>query len=60
MNYLGNIDLPADARRFPARSAASILLAGNPAGLYWLAGGVIISFAKAVLDAWVLLVEINR
>ncbi|MFL5260424.1 MAG: hypothetical protein ACJ8AS_11780 [Hyphomicrobiales bacterium] len=37
-----------------------ILLAGNPAGLYCLAVAVIASFVKAVIDAWVLLVEINR
>jgi len=29
-------------------------------GLYFLAPGIIISFIKAVVDAWVLLVEINR
>jgi modulator of FtsH protease len=37
-----------------------VMIAGNLSGLYWLAAAVIISFAKAVLDAWVLLVEINR
>jgi hypothetical protein len=29
-------------------------------GLYWIVPGIIISFVKAVVDAWVLLVEINR
>jgi hypothetical protein len=29
-------------------------------GLYWLIPGVVFSFIKAVLDGWVLLVEINR
>jgi hypothetical protein len=29
-------------------------------GIYWLVPGIIISFIKAVIDAWVLLVEINR
>jgi modulator of FtsH protease len=37
-----------------------ILLGGSLAGLYWVAAAIILSFAKAVLDAWVLLVEINR
>jgi modulator of FtsH protease len=38
----------------------ALILLGLPAGLYWVAAGVIVSFVKAVLDAWVLLVEINR
>lgn len=29
-------------------------------GLYWLVPAFILSFIKAILDAWVLLVEINR
>ena len=29
-------------------------------GLYWLISGLMMSFIKAILDAWVLLVEINR
>jgi hypothetical protein len=29
-------------------------------GIYWLIPGIIFSFIKAVIDAWVLLVEINR
>jgi hypothetical protein len=29
-------------------------------GIYWVVPGIIFSFIKAVLDAWVLLVEINR
>jgi len=29
-------------------------------GIYWLIPGIVISFIKAVVDAWVLLVEINR
>jgi modulator of FtsH protease len=36
-----------------------ILLTGNN-GIYWIIPAVILSFIKAVLDAWVLLVEINR
>jgi modulator of FtsH protease len=37
-----------------------LLLLGDASGFYWIATGVIISFIKAVMDAWVLLVEINR
>lgn len=37
-----------------------IVLAGNPAGLYWLAIGMCLGFIKAVSDAWIFLVEINR
>jgi hypothetical protein len=29
-------------------------------GLYWLVAGVVLSFVVAVIDAWVLLVEIHR
>ena len=37
-----------------------LLLFGIESGFYWIAAGVIVSFIKAVIDAWVLLVEINR
>jgi modulator of FtsH protease len=36
------------------------LLAGLGGGLYWLVPGTVGSLAIAVLDSWVLLVEINR
>jgi hypothetical protein len=36
------------------------LLFGIESGFYWIAAGVIVSFIKAVIDAWVLLVEVNR
>ncbi len=29
-------------------------------GIYWLVPGFLLSFIKAIIDAWVLLVEINR
>ena len=44
----------------PYLVAATLLFAGNDSGLYWLAAAVILSTIKAVVDAWVLLVEINR
>jgi hypothetical protein len=37
-----------------------LLLRGSPAGLYWLAPGLIFSLIAGVASAWVLLVEILR
>lgn len=37
-----------------------LLIAHNSTGMYWLVAAIIFSIIKAVLDAWVLLVEINR
>jgi modulator of FtsH protease len=37
-----------------------IQLLGSPAGLYWVAAGVLAIFVGSVLNAWVLLVEIRR
>jgi hypothetical protein len=37
----------------------SILVYGEK-GIYWIVPGIILSFIKAMIDAWVLLVEINR
>jgi modulator of FtsH protease len=37
---------------------STVLRAGG--GLYWLGPGVILSFGAALLDAWVLLIEIQR
>jgi len=36
------------------------LLTSGECGFYWFVPAIIFSFLKAVLDAWVLLVEINR
>jgi hypothetical protein len=36
------------------------LLLGVGGGLYWLVAGMIISIIDALLDAWVLLIEIHR
>jgi hypothetical protein len=44
----------------PYLVAAVLVFAGDDTGLYWLAAAVILSTIKAVADAWVLLVEINR
>jgi modulator of FtsH protease len=40
--------------------AGAILLISGANGLYWLVPAVIFSFIKAIVDAWILLVEINR
>ncbi len=37
----------------------TILISGS-AGIYWLVPAVIFSFSKAIFDAWILLIEINR
>ena len=37
-----------------------VILIFGDAGLYWIVPAIIFSFIKAVLDAWVLLVEIHR
>ena len=36
-----------------------ILLRGE-AGIYWIAAGILLAYAKSLLEAWVLLIEINR
>jgi len=40
--------------------AAICLLFGSPAGLYWLVPGFLLSFLAGVMNAWILLIEINR
>lgn len=44
----------------PYLAGALTLTAGWPGGLYIVALAVILSFCKATLDAWVLVIEINR
>jgi modulator of FtsH protease len=44
----------------PMIAGGASLLAGRGGGLYWTVGGVIASFLAALVDAWVLLVEIQR
>jgi hypothetical protein len=44
----------------PMVAAAASLAVGAGGGLYWLAAGTILSFGAAMLNAWVLLVEIQR
>jgi hypothetical protein len=44
----------------PYLLAAVVLVAVGPVGFYWLIPGIIFSFLKALVDSWVLLVEIHR
>jgi len=44
----------------PMIIAGSSVLAGGGGGLYWLVPEVILGFVGAILNAWILLVEINR
>jgi modulator of FtsH protease len=44
----------------PYPVAGVLLLAGDGRAFFWIAAGMIVSTIKAVTDAWVLLVEINR
>ena len=44
----------------PYLFAGTLILAKGENGIYWIIPGVLLSFIKAIVDAWVLLVEINR
>ena len=48
------------AATLPFVAAGIALVKGGVEGLYWLVAGVVLSLVVAVLDAWVLLVEIHR
>jgi hypothetical protein len=50
----------AEASALPLIVCGVSLLALRGGGLYWLVASVIISFISALLDAWVLLIEIKR
>jgi len=50
----------AHASALPIILAARSLLVGRGLGLYWLVAGMLICFISALLDAWVLLIEIQR
>jgi len=40
-------------------AGASVVAAGG-GGLYWLVPGIVLGFTGAIVNAWILLVEINR
>ena len=44
----------------PMIPAGISLLVGGGGGLYWLVGETILAFVGAILNAWILLVEIQR
>ena len=44
----------------PLFLAGILLLTGSPTAIYWLIPGFFLSFLAGVINAWVLLVEINR
>jgi modulator of FtsH protease len=44
----------------PMIVGAVSLIVGRGGGLYWLMTGTLVSFLSALLDAWVLLIEIQR
>ena len=44
----------------PYLIAGIVFLTRGDAGLFWMVPAIVFSIIKAVLDAWVLLVEINR
>lgn len=48
------------AATLPGVVGAVVLVAGSTGGLYFVAAGILVSFAVAVINAWVLLVEILR
>ncbi len=48
------------AATLPGVVGAVMLVAGSTNGLYVVAAGILVSFAVAVINAWVLLVEILR
>ena len=54
-NFLFN-----QAAILPYLVGATVLLTIGESGIYWVVVAMILSFIKAVLDAWVLLIEINR
>ena len=37
-----------------------VLVTSSDRGFYWLVASILLSYAKAIFEAWVLLVEINR
>lgn len=57
---LGGRVVMAQAAALPFLVAAVTLLLEAGGGLYWLVPGVVLCFVVAVLDAWVLLIEILR
>lgn len=53
-------DILAQFSSLPLILCGVSLVLGHGGGFYWLFVGVLFSFATALLDAWVLLIEIHR
>ena len=58
-HYISNVVLDQTAVLFYLISAIVIIAEGER-GLYYFVAAILFSFVKAIIDAWVLLVEINR
>lgn len=52
--------LLTQAATLPYLVAGGALLIGSSSGCYWIVPAVLLSLCKAVMDAWILLVEIHR
>lgn len=50
----------SQAAAIPYVVAGGVSIAFGDAGLYWLVPAIMLSLVKAIADAWVLLVEVNR
>jgi hypothetical protein len=57
--YMYNVAL-GQVATIPYIVGGVVVLTVGDVGLYWIVPAVIFSFLKAIIDAWVLLVEINR
>jgi hypothetical protein len=57
--YLRNLVL-SQVATIPYLVGGVVILAAGAVGLYWIVAAIILSFLKAIIDAWILLVEINR
>jgi hypothetical protein len=50
----------AQVATLPAVVGATLLYVGNFDGLYWIAAGLLLTFAFALANSWILLIEILR
>ncbi|HEX4012754.1 MAG TPA: hypothetical protein VHX17_02555 [Candidatus Cybelea sp.] len=50
----------AQVATVPPIVGGAILFSGNPAGNYWIAGGLLCAFIFALGNSWILLIEILR
>jgi modulator of FtsH protease len=50
----------AQIATLPSVVGGVFLYFGNAAGFYWIAGGLLVTFVFALLNSWILLIEILR